>query len=57
MKNLIAIIVIAISFITTGCSKESLEKIDLEEFKNQAVEKKEDIKNIKEKIKKIKKKL
>ena len=43
--------------IISGCSKSSLEKIDLEAIKNKAEGKQEDLKKIQEKIKKIKKKL
>ena len=44
-----------ILFIFVGCSASSLEKIDLESLKENTIEKKEDLKKIKEKIKKIKK--
>ena len=50
-------ITIAVLFIIVACSKSALEKIDLEEIKKNAVGKKEDLKKIQEKIKKIKKKL
>ena len=44
-----------ILFIFAGCSASSLEKIDLKSLKEKTIEKKEDLKKIKEKIKKIKK--
>jgi len=44
-----------ILFIFAGCSASSLEKIDLESLKEKTIEKKEDLKKINEKIKKIKK--
>ena len=58
MKKYVAIIyTLVISFYTLGCSKENLEKIDLEAIKKETVEKREELKNIQEKVKKIKKKL
>ena len=44
-----------ILFIFAGCSASSFEKIDLESLKEKTLEKKEDLKKINEKIKKIKK--
>ena len=44
-----------ILFIFAGCSASSLEKIDLKSLKEKTIEKKEDLKKINEKIKKIKK--
>ena len=44
-----------ILFIFAGCSASNLEKIDLKSLKEKTIEKKEDLKNIKEKLKKIKK--
>ena len=44
-----------ILIIFAGCSASSLEKIDLKSLKEKTLEKKEDLKKIKEKIKKIKK--
>tara|TARA_Y100001970_G_C14127683_1_gene799906 strand:- start:1009 stop:1128 length:120 start_codon:yes stop_codon:yes gene_type:complete len=38
-----------------GCSRSSLEKIDLDKIKKEALEKKDDIEKIQEKIKKLKK--
>tara|TARA_Y100001970_G_C14233543_1_gene860326 strand:+ start:2769 stop:2942 length:174 start_codon:yes stop_codon:yes gene_type:complete len=51
------VVIISLLFFTTfaGCSKSTLEKIDLEKIKKETTEKKEDIEKIKEKIKKIKK--
>ena len=58
MKYFLVTFTIAVSFmIISGCSKSSLEKIDLEAIKNKAEGKQEDLKKIQEKIKKIKKKL
>ena len=57
MKYFVVYFAIAFSFITSGCSKASLEKIDLEAIKKESIEKQEDLKKIQEKIKKIKKKL
>lgn len=48
---------ILVLVILSGCSMSSLEKMDLDEIKKKAVGKKEDMKKIQEKIKKIKKKL
>jgi len=44
-----------ILFIFAGCSASGLEKIDLKSLKEKTIEKKEDLKKIKEKINKIKK--
>ena len=57
MKYFLTIFSIAVIFILPGCSKSSLEQMDLEAIKKKAVDKKEDLKDIQEKIKKIKKKL
>ena len=46
---------VVILIIFAGCSTSSLEKIDLKSLKEKTLEKKEDLKKIKEKIKKIKK--
>ena len=57
MKYFLTIFSIADIFILPGCSKSSLEQMDLEAIKKKAVDKKEYLKDIQEKIKKIKKKL
>ena len=56
MRNFVIILSLVIVILSVGCSKSSLEKIDLEKIKKEALEKKEDIKIIQEKIKKIKNK-
>ena len=55
MKNYFLFFSGFILFIFAGCSASSLEKIDLESLKEKTLEKKEDLKKINEKIKKIKK--
>ena len=56
MKNFVIILYLVFGIFSVGCSKSSLEKIDLEKIKKEALEKKEDIDKIQEKIKKIKNK-
>ena len=56
MRNFAIILSLVIVIFSVGCSKSSLEKIDLDKIKKEALEKKEDIKKIQEKIKKIKNK-
>ena len=55
IKNFFLIFSGVILFIFAGCSASGLEKIDLKSLKEKTIEKKEDLKKIKEKIKKIKK--
>ena len=52
MRNFAIILSLVIVIFSVGCSKSSLEKIDLDKIKKEALEKKEDIKKIQEKIKK-----
>ena len=56
MKYFVATLTISIMFFI-GCSMSSLKKIDIEKIKNESASKKEDLKKIQEKIKKLKKKI
>ena len=56
MKYFVATFTIAIIFFL-GCSMSSLKKIDIEKIKNESASKKEDLKKIQEKVKKLKKKV
>mgnify|MGYP001267949229 CR=1 FL=1 len=55
MRNFFVILYLFLTIFSVGCSRSSLEKIDLDKIKKEALEKKDDIEKIQEKIKKLKK--
>ncbi len=55
MRNRFIILYLFLTIFSVGCSRSSLEKIDLDKIKKEALEKKDDIEKIQEKIKKLKK--
>ena len=57
MKKFTGLFLSVILLVILGCSKSSLEKIDLESLKEKSLNKQEELKKIQEKIKKVKKKL
>lgn len=57
MKKFTGLFFSVILLVILGCSKSSLEKIDLESLKEKSMNKQEELKKIQEKIKKVKKKL
>ena len=57
MKKFTGLFLSVILLVILGCSKSSLEKIDLESLKEKSMNKQEELKKIQEKIKKVKKKL
>ena len=55
MRDYLIIFYLFLTIFSVGCSRSSLEKIDLDKIKKEALEKKDDIEKIQEKIKKLKK--